>query len=203
ARDRAILRLTPILHNVPSLNRLGVQDEEIDESVSEAIKSLRADEERKPEAEHRDWLVRATRSLERKSNRALKAHPLGGFVVVGKKRLHQFDPTFVEAEESWESATDVPYPLAVHGDDVARLAHEFAERCGLSQAQVEVLRLAGHMHDAGKADPRFQAWLHGGNRRKAEFFPQLLAKSFGPVLSAPERARARVRSEYPSAAPPR
>src|ERR1051326_7355563 len=51
-------------------------------------------------------------------------------------------------------------PLEVHSSDVERKAEEFARRSGLPQDRIADLKLAGYLHDAGKVDPRFQAWLH-------------------------------------------
>ena len=56
-----------------------------------------------------------------------------------------------------------PLPLGVHNDDVAEKAALFAEASGLPAARVNDLRLAGRLHDTGKADSRFQAWLHYGD----------------------------------------
>jgi CRISPR-associated endonuclease/helicase Cas3 len=195
ARDRAILRLTPTLLDIPSLRELSESDD-LDETLCEAIASLKTDS--------RQFVRNAARSLEKKSHRfAPIPHPLGGFVITGRTRLHQFDPTFrfdstfVEAEESSESASDQPVVLADHCRDVAECARRFADGVGLTKEQVYALELAGRLHDGGKADPRFQAWLHKGNRRVADLFPHRLAKSLAPMQSMWDRQLARQRAGYP------
>lgn len=195
ARDRAILRLTPTVLNIPSLREIS-EDDDLNEKLSEAIASLKTDP--------RKFVRDAAESLEKKSNRFTpKPHPLGGFVVTGRKRLHQFDPTvrfdstFIEAEESSESFSDQPVVLADHCRDVAECARRFADGVGLTDEQVHALELAGHLHDSGKADPRFQAWLHKGNRRVADLFPHRLAKSIAPMQSMRDRQLARQRANYP------
>jgi CRISPR-associated endonuclease/helicase Cas3 len=64
-------------------------------------------------------------------------------------------------------------------------------------ALVEALALAGMAHDWGKADPRFQAILHG-SRIKALQRRTLLAKSV--ALSEPAYQMARANSGYPEGA---
>jgi CRISPR-associated endonuclease/helicase Cas3 len=66
--------------------------------------------------------------------------------------------------------------LADHGERVGALAREFAERLGLEPALARAVELAGRWHDIGKADPRFQAALYGGDPVAAEI-GVLLAKS--------------------------
>jgi CRISPR-associated endonuclease/helicase Cas3 len=58
------------------------------------------------------------------------------------------------------SIFDFPLSLEEHSRDVERKAGELAKRAGLSARLVTDLKLAGLLHDQGKSDPRFQAWLH-------------------------------------------
>ncbi len=57
--------------------------------------------------------------------------------------------------------------LEDHLADVGGRAEEFAINLGLSPELVRTVRLAGEAHDMGKADPRFQALLRGGNLLEA------------------------------------
>ena len=65
--------------------------------------------------------------------------------------------------------------LDAHGLAVGHHARLIAERTGVSSELVEILELAGLLHDVGKAEPRFQRWLDP--RAKS---PTLLAKSSTP-----------------------
>lgn len=53
--------------------------------------------------------------------------------------------------------------LVQHSCDVELKAGQFAKASGLSDERVRDLKLAGFLHDFGKADPRFQRWLHYGD----------------------------------------
>lgn len=79
--------------------------------------------------------------------------------------------------ESSSSSARTPIGLDTHLDDVACRAEEVALSIGLTGDLVGAVRLAGLAHDLGKADPRFQVMLHRGDARRAEAWPELLAKS--------------------------
>ena len=66
--------------------------------------------------------------------------------------------------------------LETHSDDVAATAAAYARSLGIDSC-AEALRLAGSFHDLGKADPRFQTILHGGDVVRAAAAEHLLAKS--------------------------
>jgi CRISPR-associated endonuclease/helicase Cas3 len=138
----------------------------------------------------------AAKTLAKKTNRIVKPHPLGGFVVIGKKRLGQFNPTFIEAEESWESPSDQAVLLKDHSREVGRIVRQFAAGCGI-YSHAETLGLSGDLHDSGKADPRFQAMLHDGNRRAADLCKDKRAKSVGQMPSREKREAIRIRAGYP------
>ncbi len=78
--------------------------------------------------------------------------------------------------------------LETHSVDVENKAEEFARMAGLPVDRVTDLKLTGYLHDAGKVDPRFQAWLHYGDPLGPDPDDpgQILAKS---ARSLPRRAR--------------
>ena len=61
------------------------------------------------------------------------------------------------------SIFDFPLSLAEHSQDVETKAEELSRCAGLPTGRVADLKLAGFLHDQGKRDPRFQAWLHFGD----------------------------------------
>lgn len=87
--------------------------------------------------------------------------------------------------------------LAGHSRGVEYWARSFAERCGLPAALVEALSLAGWLHDVGKADPRFQCWLHDGDEVRQLRDTKVLAKSALNPRDHAARRRARERAGYP------
>jgi CRISPR-associated endonuclease/helicase Cas3 len=70
-----------------------------------------------------------------------------------------------EVRQAWSTANRVP--LSKHSAAVADRAAALADTLELGDDLVEVLRLAGRHHDAGKVDPRFQRML-GADAEAAE-----------------------------------
>jgi len=95
------------------------------------------------------------------------------------------------------SIFDFPLSLDQHSRDVEGKAEELATKAGLSPDRVADLKLAGFLHDAGKADARFQAWLHFGDPLDFDFEDEkdILAKS-GRTLPPSAREKARLPSRW-------
>lgn len=88
--------------------------------------------------------------------------------------------------------------LDAHLRGVAGCAAQLAANLGASEELVADLRLAGRLHDLGKADSRFQRWLRGGQLSAVD--DELLAKSPTPDLDRLARMKARELSGYPAGA---
>ena len=84
------------------------------------------------------------------------------FGIEGKKEEEDGRPSATEDDTSG-SIAGFPLSLQQHSDDVEHRAAGFAKTAGLPAERIADLKLAGFLHDAGKADPRFQAWLHYGD----------------------------------------
>ncbi len=80
-----------------------------------------------------------------------------------------------------------PVPLDDHGCRVADFAERFAETLGLEDV-ADDLRLAAFLHDAGKADPRFQTMLSGGDPWNRPDGPPLAKSGRTWLPSAGERS---------------
>lgn len=143
----------------------------------------------------------------RKSRCELKPHPLGGFVLSSTRRVakdkirslvsrpsEDLELLFSDGDDGGSATVEVT--LSEHLEGVRRWTGLFASGSGLEQSVVDALRRSAELHDVGKADPRFQAWLRGGNRWMATA-TQLLAKSDGLPLSQVARERARADAGYP------
>jgi CRISPR-associated endonuclease/helicase Cas3 len=75
-----------------------------------------------------------------------------------------------------ESSAASPIFLDEHLEDVVREVSTVAAAVITDEHTRQSLVRAAQSHDAGKADARFQALLHGGDPMAAQFAPRLLAK---------------------------
>jgi CRISPR-associated endonuclease/helicase Cas3 len=92
----------------------------------------------------------------------------GGLFFISQRRVARQDseaePDVPDQDNPDDlSFTGSPMPLGGHCTGVAKRALAFAEGLGLTEEEQNDLRLAGLLHDLGKADRRFQLKLHSGN----------------------------------------
>jgi CRISPR-associated endonuclease/helicase Cas3 len=80
---------------------------------------------------------------------------------------------------------------------VERWVRGFGRHCGLDDSLIGDLALAAQFHDAGKADPRFQVLLFGGDEVAALASRELIAKSGVTHRDHASREQARALSRYP------
>jgi CRISPR-associated endonuclease/helicase Cas3 len=119
-------------------------------------------------------------------------YPSGdGLVIKGTRR-----PGWDEDDSSFSPR---PVTLLDHSKGVQDTANKFATAIGLSNALLQDIGLAAFLHDAGKADRRFQVLLHNGDKMAARKAKELLAKS-GMGSDRKARELARERSGYPKGA---
>ncbi|TVR49501.1 MAG: type I-U CRISPR-associated helicase/endonuclease Cas3, partial [Planctomycetota bacterium] len=126
-------------------------------------------------------------------------HPGGrGLILYSRKRLSDAIADFSDEDEDSSLVQKGEVGLDQHLEDVRAWADYIAGLVQLPQDLRDCVALAGHLHDLGKADRRFQAWLKGGNRFKVNP-DQPIAKSAHIAQGAAAR-QARLRSGYPQGA---
>ncbi len=224
SRDKALVRLTPAaVEQWPAefrtakvlelAARAGESDDEAESGggldaafaeLAEVTKGLAPALPTNPDGPW-TWLWRAadwfsqwqerqrSRRRGRRRDWAWQPHPAGGFVITGKRRLEQFDPTVLDDEAA---EVDRAVSLADHTAGVVEQAGRFAAGCRLPAALADAVELAARWHDLGKADPRFQAWLHDCSPRTAGG-RGLLAKSARGGGSKADRDAARRVHTFP------
>ncbi|MHB1424685.1 MAG: type I-G CRISPR-associated helicase/endonuclease Cas3g [Gemmataceae bacterium] len=182
SRDKAVLRL-------PDLE-LDEEDEEFQTLLSDAVRAKIA-------VKHPEWSSDVIDHLTQEKKRFHDTYPepLKGFVVTGRRRLCQFDPTYLDDTEPDDSFRGRVITLPEHSHGVAEYAKRFADGCGLNG---DLYYQAGLWHDLGKLDPRFQAMLKQSSPRTAVGVP--LAKSARLPRTKKERDEAREVHRYPSGA---
>jgi CRISPR-associated endonuclease/helicase Cas3 len=208
SRDEALLRLHPdLIASWPEspagaalirlLDRLGDDREEAETLVAE-LKEILRELGRTVFAPTWQWLARVAASLasDRKLERNLLPHPAGGLILRGSHRLglHSSETDSFSDEVDAHASSGASVRLDDHLAGVTRMAATASRACCLDDRHVAVVEAAANLHDLGKADPRFQAWLHGGSPRLGG---PLLAKSERLPVSHAASDRARRQAGYP------
>ncbi len=98
-----------------------------------------------------------------------------------------------ETRQTWRPSLGA-VDLEAHASAVSATAREIANRLGIAGPLEEALGLAGRLHDAGKADTRFQRLL----RARASDYPERILAKSGQHSQQVAR-RARLASGLPSA----
>lgn len=206
-RDKAILRLHPdVLQQWPHAASLlpfaQITEEDFDEDPEGHVATLRsmlssiADS---PETPSRlTWLQTTAEHFvkQKRLDRLLTPHPVQGWVLQGRVLLGRNTvaaDTFTDEDDPAASGSS-RWELDDHRAGVAHRAARFAEGCGLPGEIAATVEAGGLHHDLGKADPRFQAWLKGGNPWAGG---PLLAKSLELPQGPRETEAARERAGYP------
>lgn len=139
------------------------------------------------ESQEHSWLMHTCAALhkeisdQRRLERAIhQPLPSAGFVLRSTSRYRltaesEEDPV---AEDSFSSSRSTqPVLLSTHSQAVAARATQHATAAGLPESIIRAFHLAGVLHDAGKADPRFQAMLIASSPGYIPAANEFLAKS--------------------------
>lgn len=122
------------------------------------------------------WLKNAASALSGDRRWKKLAHPGGGWVIQGSLRMQGYTNsagTLTSEDDSYSATVQVS--LDDHLKGVESWAKRICGGSGLPEPLAADLSMAARLHDVGKADPRFQLWMYGGNPWAVG--PPLLAKS--------------------------
>lgn len=143
-----------------------------------------------------DWLKSICAALAKDKKRTLSCYPdRDGWVLTGSRRLNRAAANFSDEDDA---ATRIGrnVPLIDHAADVQQMAAGFLTTLNLTDGLRADLTLVAFLHDLGKADPRFQTWLCGGDRLAAQR-AGLLAKSVTTITSLAALVATRRKAGYP------
>lgn len=116
----------------------------------------------------------------------------GSFAMIGSKSGGEDLSTAAETSLASRNVS-----LVDHCRGVRSWTERLVGSIPLPRSLASDLSLAAWLHDVGKADPRFQTWLHGGDAISASLASELLAKSAFAVRDPRTLARARRLAGYP------
>lgn len=159
-----------------------------------------------------DWLVEFSQAARDQRSMLADArvapYPSGSsFVLLSRKQLKKppgslwaglKEMRIEETDEGDSSSLTERFTLVAHTNGVREIARIFAKGIRLSAELIEDLELTAQLHDLGKCDGRFQAFLAGV---KVASESELLAKSPGGGVITPKTLKERQkRSGYPKGA---
>jgi CRISPR-associated endonuclease/helicase Cas3 len=200
---RWLRRLVPALLGGTPAPQGGLDDE----AAAEVVKGWRREE-----GQEKTWPAANYTAREVVADKAewAPAGCRGGlwYVVLGRFKRPSKQVAISDLEDSadGETTTDPETSsltgqralLCSHLRGVGSLARAFAVNCFLSESLASDLELAGLLHDVGKVDRRFQAWLRDGRPMLAG--DPYLAKSGIPAWDRWAWRKARLRAGYPDGA---
>lgn len=220
ARWRPVLRLHTGVMQVWRWPLLDAGEDDFARLVTEIAGLLKSeDEDTRPDLEKvfqqlcndlrtPQWLRRIALELRGVQRRAPVLYPdKQGWIAERRQRLtreyilqsghemHAVGECTTEDDASWMIGRQVD--LIEHLAAVRDRSRSYAEAIGLSENIREDLALAGWLHDIGKADPRFQIWLHDGDEVAAAMADSLLAKSGKNGRNVAAIRHAREQAGYP------
>ncbi|MCY4486001.1 MAG: type I-U CRISPR-associated helicase/endonuclease Cas3 [Deltaproteobacteria bacterium] len=130
------------------------------------------------------WMIETLDKVASPRRRVRRIGAGGAAYFVVSAGLHAEADTMDGSDES-QSVTGAGVPLRDHLSRVGDRVREYAERLGLSADLCDDLELAARLHDIGKADPRFQRQMVGGDVVRLECLDEPLAKSLPGARTDP------------------
>lgn len=180
---------------VPAWARVTLDELTRRSQIASISAQIVAEQELDEEADKKTQVWRATWHPRRVSPRRLRAlFALPELRAVAPQVATGGDAATEDDEGSFLGS---PVGLSRHLEGVRDFARAFATALHLPDSLVADLALAGWIHDIGKADPRFQILLHGGDPVREAAATELLAKSPVAAVDRSARERAQQRSGYP------
>jgi CRISPR-associated endonuclease/helicase Cas3 len=154
-------------HETPSLHLLVdyvSKDDAEQVEVEKRLREYREELEQGSEEGSKLWPYKFLINLDKLRRREINSYPVRKIAYVlrarqGKGKHSNGERVFLE-------------------DHLAHVEHAVvAMASGLDEDHHEALRQSARLHDYGKVDVRYQAWLRGGDRMAARFAPKPIAKS--------------------------
>jgi len=134
------------------------------------------------------WLRETASALT--TNARVIDHPVSGYILVSARSTPSGTQDAGADADDLTSQAGQALTLNAHLAHVEAAGRRFGNAC-LTPELAQAIAVAAWLHDIGKADPRFQTMLHGGNEFARYRAPEALAK--GATMPATKRARQRAR----------